>query len=245
VNATLPLLQLVVPTYHVPLPEVVGAGVIAGVLLVIRTVEYTTTVAHEGGHALLLAFFNVPIKGITLDSPGDGATGWEERLIGGDYVLVFMAGYLGPSGFGFLAAYLVYRDHPVTVLWLGLVLLGLFMILARNLRAFLAAVVLGVFVVAALRSHNLSIAAFTATTWAWILLAGSVIDVFGLQAVRRQARAAGTKDERSDAAKLAAHTGIPAPVWVLLFLVASFLALVYGGALLFGSPLAPPFHLPS
>jgi hypothetical protein len=245
VGVTLTLLPAAVPTYHVTLPEAVGAGVIAGILLVIRIVGYTTTVAHEGGHALLLAFFNVPIKGIKFDSPGNAGTEYEGWVVGEDFFLVAMAGHLGPSGFGFLAAYLVYRDHPVAVLWLGLVLLGLFILLARNLRAFLAAIVLGVFVVAAVRSHDPSIAAFTATTWAWILLVGSVIDVFGLQAYRSQKRATGKKDEDSDAAKLARHTGIHASVWVLVFLVASFLAAVYGGALLLGSPLAPPFHLQS
>jgi lipid-A-disaccharide synthase-like uncharacterized protein len=245
VGDTVTLLPSAVPTYHVPLYQVVGAGVIAGILLVIRTVGYTTTVAHEGGHALLLAFFSVPIKGIKFDSPDNARTEYKVPLVGGDDVLMTLAGYLGPPGFGFLAAYLIYRDRPVAVLWIGLALLALFLVLARNVRAFLATLVLGVFVVAALRSREPSIEAFTASIWAWILLAGAVIDVFVLQAQRSQARAVGDKDASSDVAHLAQRTGIPAPVWLLALLGASFLALVYGGALLLGSPLAPPFHLSS
>jgi hypothetical protein len=238
-------LHLADPSYDVTQPQVLGAGVVAGLLLVIRLVGYTTTVAHEGGHALLLAFFNVPIKGIWLDSPGNAVTRFNKAPAGEDWVLTLLAGHLGPSGFGLLAAYLVHRGRPDAVLWVGLALLGLFLLLARNLRAVAVTVVLGLLVIGALRTQDLSVMAFTAVTWAWILLAGSVIDVFGLRAYRRGMRKAGVKDQSSDVAQLARHTWIPAALWVLLFLLVSFGTLVYGGALLLGSPLDIPIHLPS
>jgi Peptidase M50B-like len=241
-SAAVPALQ---STHHVTPAQIVGAGVIAGIVLLIRIVRYATTVAHEGGHALLLAFFGVPIKGIWLDSPGNAETRFARGLAGGDAVLTFSAGYLGPSGFGLLAAYLLHRDQPDAVLWVGLVLLALFLVLARNLRAFVVTIVLGLLVVGALHTHDSSVVTLTAATWAWILLAGAVIDVFGLHLYRRGERAAGRKDQLSDAAQLARHTWIPAPVWVLVFLVVSFGVLVYGGALLLGTPLDLPFHLPS
>ena len=245
VAGTLSWLQAAAPTYEVTPAQAVGAGVIAGVLLLIRIVGYTTTVAHEGGHALLLAFFNVPIKGIWLDSPGNAETRFGKAIVGGDAVFTLLAGHLGPSGFGLLAAYLVHRERPDAVLWVGLALLGLFLLLARNPRAFVVTLLLGLLVVGALNTREPSVMALTAVTWAWILLAGSVVDVFSLHAYRRRARADGRKDKGSDVAQLARYTWIPAPVWVLAFVVMTGIALIYGAALLLGSPLDVPFHLPS
>jgi hypothetical protein len=233
------------PAYQVANVQVIGAAVVAALMLLVRTVGYATTVAHEGGHALLGSFFGIPIEGIRFDSPGNAGTTFGQGLAGLAFVITALAGHLGPSGFGLLAAVLLHLGRPDAVLWIGLALLALFLLLARNVRAFLATIALGLLVIAALNTHDPATKAFAAVTWAWILLAGSVVDVLGLRSYRRELRRNGQKDTSSDAYQLRKATWVPAALWVLVFFIASMVALIYGGALLLGIPIHVPLGIRS
>jgi hypothetical protein len=243
VNGVISAASALPPPTPIDTSQAVTAAVIAFTLLLIRTVGYTTTVAHEGGHALLGSFFGVPVKGIKFDSPGNAVTTFERAPTGLVDVVTTLAGHLGPSAFGLLAASLLYSGYADAVLWIGLVLLGFFLLSARNLRAMAATVVLGLLVVGALQTHDATTKAVAALTWAWILLAGSVLDVFGLRAYRKNLRNEGRRDDSSDVYQLRKATWIPAGMWVLVFLLGSLTALAYGGALLLSHPLELPGDL--
>jgi Peptidase M50B-like len=223
--------------YHVSRAEVVTAAGIAAVLLVVQVLgSYATTVAHEGGHALLGLIFGVPVTGIRIFSIGSAATrfGGESRLAD---VPITLAGHLGPSGFGLLAAYLIERGHPDGALWSSLPLLGAFALMSRSWRALASVLLIGAAAVLVLGNDDPAVRGVAVTAWTWLLLAGGVRDVRGLQRYRSGKRRRGEPDRSSDVYWLRRATLLPASVWVFLLYAGTAAALVYGGSMLLGNPI--------
>src|SRR5450759_2693080 len=143
------------------------------------------------------------------------------------HVVTLAAGYLGPGLFGLGAAFLLGAGHAVDVLWLVLVLLVLLLVQIRNWFGFCSVLVTGTVLLAAslwLPDRGQAVLAYLVT---WFLLMAAPRPVLELAAQRRRRGARGTPD--SDADQLARLTGVPAAVWIALFLSVTVGALLLGG----------------
>ncbi|WP_328462356.1 M50 family metallopeptidase [Actinoplanes sp. NBC_00393] len=191
--------------------------------------RYTTnaiTVAHEGGHAVFGRMFGSTVKHVKIFRQGAG-----EMLPGKENpfsrFISLVAGYLGPSIFGFGGALLLANDFdPRSVLFLTMVFLVAVLIMTRNAFGFLVIIGLGALLwVVAMRSVAEVQLAF-AYVWVWFLLMGGARQVPELFWVMWSG------DRSNDAALLENQTHIGDVVWLFLFWLLSLGALVYGGALM-------------
>ncbi|PRY28333.1 M50 family metallopeptidase [Pseudosporangium ferrugineum] len=190
--------------------------------------RYTTnviTVAHEGGHAVFGWLFGSVVKHVKIFHAGSG-----EMLSGRENwfsaFVSLVAGYLGPSLFGYAGVQLLIHDFdPRSVLFLSLVFLAGVLIMVRTLFGVFVILATGaVLWVVAMRSTEAVQLAF-AYVWVWFLLMGGVRQVPELFRAMRA-------DEVTDAGLLQRHTLVGDVVWLFLFWLLSLAALVYGGALL-------------
>jgi hypothetical protein len=188
---------------------------------------YTTnaiTIAHEGGHAVFGWLFGSVVKHVKIFHAGAG-----EMLPGREnYLSKFVslvAGYLGPSIFGFAGVQLLVRDFaPRSVLLLSLVFLAGVLIMTRNLFGVFVVLAVGAILwVVALRSTE-TVQLVFAYVWVWFLLMG------GARQVPELFWAIYHGNDDNDAALLQAHTRIGDVVWLFFFWLLSLGALVYGGA---------------
>lgn len=190
--------------------------------------RYTTnaiTIAHEGGHAVFGWLFGSAVKHVKIFHNGGGemVAGTENWL---SKFVSLVAGYLGPSIFGFGGVQLLVHDaDPRSVLFLSLVFLAGVLIMVRNLFGVFVILFVGAILwVVAMRSAEAVQLAF-AYVWVWFLLMGGVRQVPELFWAMRT-------DPATDAGLLQKHTLIGDVVWLFVFWLLSLGALVYGGALL-------------
>ena len=210
---------------------VLGLAVVAAVLVLApvawpRT-RHVVTLAHEGAHGLAAVLTGRRLVGIRLHSDTSGLTVSAGRPRGLGMVVTLVAGYVGPGLFGVGAAFLLGAGHAVGVLWLVLVLLVLLLVQIRNWFGFFSVLVSGSVLLAAswwLPDRGQSALAYLVT---WFLLIAAPRPVFELAAQRRRRRGRVVRD--SDADQLARITGVPAPVWIALFLAVTVGALLLGG----------------
>ena len=146
-------------------------------------------------------------------------------------VATSFAGYATPPVLGLGAAALVAGDAIEAMLGLGIVLLLATLVIVRNV--FGAAAVLGVGavlgLVVAYGSVDLQYAFACFVTW--FLIVGGLRTVIELQRKRGRRR---TPD--SDADQLERLTGLPARLWVALFVLLSLFALLGASRLLLAWP---------
>ncbi|MEV6597350.1 M50 family metallopeptidase [Actinoplanes sp. NPDC051346] len=190
--------------------------------------RYTTnaiTVAHEGGHAVFGWLFGSAVKHVKIFHGGagemlPGEENWVSKFVS------LVAGYLGPSIFGFAGVQLLVHDFdPRSVLLLSLAFLAGVLIMVRNLFGVFVILSVGAILwVVAMRSTETVQLAF-AYVWVWFLLMG------GARQVPELFWAMHT-DPSTDAGLLEKHTLIGDVVWLFVFWLLSLGALVYGGALL-------------
>ncbi|MFC3380970.1 M50 family metallopeptidase [Couchioplanes azureus] len=190
--------------------------------------RYTTnaiTIAHEGGHAVFGWLFGSAVKHVKIFRGGGGemlpgAENWVSKFVS------LVAGYLGPSIFGFAGVLLLVHDFdPRSVLFLSLAFLAGVLIMVRNLFGVVVILAVGALLwVVAMRSTAAVQLAF-AYVWVWFLLMG------GARQVPELFWAMHT-DPSTDAGLLEKHTHIGDVVWLFVFWLLSLGALVYGGALL-------------
>jgi hypothetical protein len=220
-----------------PLPPawVIGLTGLLAVVVVLdtriwRVTGKVITIAHEGGHALVSVLSGRRLDGIRLHADSSGVTYSRGRRAGPGLVLTAAAGYVMPSLLGAGAAALLAARHLTAMLWLVLVLLGATFLAVRNLFGALAVLVTAgaVFVVSYYATP--AVQAGFAYLAVWFLLFGGVRPVLELARGRRRRWARG-----SDADQLARLTGTPAGLWITLFVLVAFAALLAGAALL-----APP-----
>jgi len=145
-------------------------------------------------------------------------------------VLTSAAGYVTPSLLGAGAAWLLAAHHVTAMLWLLLALLAATFLAIRNAYG-VVAVLVTTGAVLAVSWFAAAIQAAFGYTAAWFLLLGGIRAVVELQSQRRRSRRhrqVGT----SDADQLGRLTGVPAGIWVAVFLLVSVGALVLGLRLL-------------
>jgi hypothetical protein len=193
-----------------------------------RISRNVVTIAHEGGHALAAILTGRRLDGIRLHSDTSGVTVSAGKPHGPGMILTAFAGYVAPSLVGLGAAALVAHGRALLALWVTTALLALMLVMIRNVFGALTITLTGALVFAvSWWTPNIFQMAFV-LQMTWFLLVAGPLPVWELQQKRAQGLA-----EESDADQLAALTGIPGIVWVLLFGLVNVAALGYAARLIF------------
>jgi hypothetical protein len=220
---------------------VVGVGALAALFAVWpgqtwRISRIAITIAHEGGHALASVLSGRRLEGIRLHADTSGSTVTRGKRDGLGLVLTALAGYLTPPVLGAGAAALLATHRVTLLLWLVLALLALVLLVIRNWYGVLALLVTAGAVFAVTWLAAATTRAVFGYAVAWFLLFGGVRPVFELARSRGRARRRG-RPTGSDADQLAALTGVPGGLWVLLFALVAVAAVVFGARLLVPWPI--------
>ena len=204
-----------------PLPA--GAALLLGIAVLAVVVlpswlvfVHVDTMAHEGAHALVGSTLGGTVRSVTMQPDGSGLTVSK----GGGGVLSGVAGYLGPSAFGLVAAKLISIGRIVAVLWLAILLLAVLLLMIRNLFGFCSVAITGFFLYLFARYGSVGAETVVAYVLTWLLL------VSGLRTVL------GYSGREGDAANLVKATFLPRVLWIGIWLAGTTAALVLGGSLL-------------
>lgn len=208
---------------HAPLGSaesvLIGLAALAIVLLLWVPVDHFNAMGHEGAHALIAAIFGFTVIDIVLDRNRNGLT----RYIAGKglaLVLVGVAGYLGPSVFGLVAAWLITVGAPIAVLWLTVLLLVMLLTALAWSFGFISVPVAIALLLAILRYAHTGTEVVLSYGLTWLLLLSGV----------RVAFAHGTK--AGDADILHGHTHLSRGLWALIWMTGTVYALILGGGML-------------
>jgi len=225
------LAVLAAPAGSEPTPVTWTAAVIAWALAVplYFITQRIATIPHEGGHALLAKLFGRKLESIRFGRDGGGATKPAETMPWLVFVIVALAGYLGPSLFGMAAAWLLTAGHTEAVLWssLGFLLFMLFAVRGWIGWIIVPALMAGIYAVAVYVEPAKQVV--YAHVWTWFLLIVAVEEMFVV--LRRRIY----RNEGSDQAVLQRLTHLPAALWAFVMLVGTIAALAYGGSMLLRS----------
>jgi hypothetical protein len=172
------------------------------------------TIAHEGGHALIAVLTGRRLESIRLHADTSGVTVSAGRSRGLGLALTTFAGYIAPALWGLGCAALVSTGYASAALWLLVVLLAFMLVRIRNGYGFAAIIVALALTIVISWWGAAALRTYAGYTLAWFLCFGAIRPLFELH---RQRAAHGTRD--SDADMLAQDTGIPATLWMLLWLV--------------------------
>ena len=178
--------------------------------------RHGTVMAHEGAHAAASALLFRKVSRIGLNMDATGVTITESGGCLGS-IIVFSAGYLGPSLFGLAAAKLVEKGHIVEVLWAALFLLALLLIAVWRSFGMITVVVAGGLLFLIVRYAPAATQIIAAYAITWLLLLSGVRGIW-----QRGSTAA-------DAAALRSMTLIPRFIWFLLWLAGTVTAVAIGG----------------
>lgn len=194
--------------------------------------RYTThaiTIAHEGGHAMFGSLAGLFVKKIRVDRGGSGSTAFSKEL---KDLTVFetaaagLAGYLGPSTFGFAGAWmLVHGISPRSVLLMTLVLTALLLVMVRNVFGLLVVPLTGALVWTVAMRATADVQLVFAYIWVWFLLMGGARQI-------PQLFGSWKGGNEADTGALSSKTGLSSAFFVALFWAGSLAALIYGGVLL-------------
>ena len=216
-----------------PVPEVgfVLATGVAALFLVLSRVTWPrvrlgVTVAHEAGHALVAVLVGRRLSAIRLHSDTSGLTVSRGKPRGPGMVAMLAAGYLAPALLGLLAALMLGAGHSVGLLWLLLLMLTALLLWVRNGYGFLVLLVGGAAVLAISWYGGGSAQSVAAYLITWLLLLAAPRPLLELLAAGRR------RGRTSDPDQLAALTHLPAPVWIVLLLLANLAGLVVGVGML-------------
>lgn len=207
-----------------PVPEpvtVAGLGIVALALVLVAwpLTRMIVTVIHEAGHAVVALVTGRRLTGIRLHSDTSGLTVSRGRPRGPGMVATLLAGYLAPALVGLGSAWLLAAERAALLLALLVVVLGLMLVMIRNLFGLLVLVIgLGVVggVVWFLEPVQQSWVAYVLT---WTLLLAGPRPVLEMWRQRSPA---------SDAAQLARITWLPGSAWTAVLLVGTIACLVAG-----------------
>jgi hypothetical protein len=188
--------------------------------------KFLAVIPHEGGHALVAKLFFQKLDSIRFGRDGGGATKFAGDLPWLFDIFITLAGYLGPSLFGLLAAELLIRGGTSMVLWGSLVFLIVMLIAVRGLVGWIAVpglmVMIGYVLMKVSPPHQLLIT----YVWVWFLLIAPVEQMFAFLRHKHYNSAS------SDSGQLERLTRFPSALWGLVFLAGTIAALAYGGSLL-------------
>jgi Peptidase M50B-like len=212
-------------------PVVAVTALVAAVAVLYRPVwivlRHVVTIAHEGGHAAVAAMTGRRLHGVRLHSDTSGLTVSAGRPTGVGVVATLLAGYLSPSVLGLAAAAVLGSGRVLPVLWVAIVLLGVLLLMIRNLFGVVSVVVTAALLVAVIFWAPGQWQGPAAYLLTWFLLLSGPRPVVELQTARSRRLIAA-----SDADQLAHLTRVPGLVWVGVFLVLTLAALAGGGWLL-------------
>jgi hypothetical protein len=219
-------LQPAPPYWLIVVTAVIALAVVAQ-RRVWRLTRNVITIAHEGGHALVAILCGRRLQGITLHSDTSGLTVSKGKPHGFGMVMTLMVGYIAPSLIGLGGAWLLSSHRIRLTLWISIVLLLAMLLMIRNGYGMLAVVLTGgaVFLVSWYASPQVQ--AGFAYAGVWFLLIGGVRPIFELVGQRRRGQA-----RDSDVDQLHGFTGVPAFLWLGLFMIVSLAALGLGVSLL-------------
>jgi hypothetical protein len=184
-----------------------------------QIVRHFTVMAHEGAHAVTGFLLFRSFNGIELNRDATGGTDISPAGgLGG--VLIGLAGYLGPSAFGLVAAKLIELSYATAVLWVVLFLLTVLLIGLRRSFGLITVIVAGLIVYGVGRYAPTPVQVGAAYAIAWLLL---------LSGVRRVLEVGAGSD---DGARLRGLTHLPRALWFLLWLGVTLAAAFEGARLL-------------
>ncbi len=208
---------------HLPGTSVVLIGLVALGAVAVRSIwsitQHASTIAHEGAHAVVGSAAGRRVTYISIKMNADGGTGLVPAK-GAGFILAGIVGYLGPSGFGLIAAKLIQVGHIVAVLWLAILALACMAFMVRKSFGLVSVIGCGFAIYLIARYMSLGAQGAAAYGIAWFLLLAGVADV------RRHWTGA------QDAGILQGLTRLPAGFWARLWLLGSMAALVLGASLL-------------
>lgn len=191
-----------------------------------RVVRHAVTVAHEAGHAVVALAVGRRLSGIRLHSDTSGVTLSRGRPRGPGMIATLAAGYPAPALVALAGAVVLGQGYAVALLW-GVVLVSAVLVLSvRNLYGLWVLLVLG---------GGVGLASWTlpepVLTWIAHLLVWTTLLAAPRSAIEL-ARRGRSRAPTSDAAQLAALTGLPTAAWVAVFLLVTVGAAVLGARLL-------------
>lgn len=211
---------------HAPLPAamavLVGLGALALVTLdeIWQVVRHLSTIAHEGAHALAGSSVGHKVVSITLKKKdAEGLTKTNGRGGGAPIVIAFV-GYLGPSGFGLLAAKLLSLGYINAVLWIAVVGLAILLPVLKEPFSFVSVIVAGGLLLFVAAYTNAGVETVVAYGLTWFLLLSGVRVLLVHRA------------KAGDANNLRKMTHVPQVLWAAMWLFGAIAALGLGGSLL-------------
>jgi peptidase M50B-like protein len=220
-------------TSQQPVPEL-GFVLVTGVAALLLVLSPATwprvrlgiTVAHEAGHALAAVLVGRRLRAIRLHSDTSGLTVSSGKPRGPGMVAMLAAGYLAPALLGLLAAMMLGAGRSVGLLWLVLLMLTALLLWVRNGYGLLVLVVGGAGVLVLTWYGGATAQSVAAYLITWLLLLAAPRPLLELLAAGRR------RGRTSDPDQLAALTRLPAPVWIVLLLLANLAGLVVGVGML-------------
>jgi len=209
-----------------PMPEVVLIGLLAAIVVLVRTLCETAghaeTVVHESAHVLAGILTGRRILSVKIETNGGGSTDMVPKS-GAGYGIAAFVGYIGASAAGLIAAALISTGRMVVVLWLGLALFAVMLLTVRNFFGGIVILTCGALLYLVVRYGTAGVDTAVAYGVTWFLL---------ISGTRVAFRAAGRPRDVADAQVLAGMTFLWRWVWCLLWLAGTIVALVIGGAIL-------------
>ena len=139
-----------------------------------RWARTVVTIAHEGGHAAVAVLVGRGLSGIRLHADTSGVTVSSGARRGPGLVCTFLGGYPAPSLLGLGGALLVAAGQTRLMLMLALGLLGLTLLLVRNVYGVLAVLGTGAVIAAAAWWGSPRLQVGFAAALAWFLLFGGL-----------------------------------------------------------------------
>jgi Peptidase M50B-like len=206
-----------------PPPAALLIGIVAFLVVLGQTLwlvaRHVNTIVHEAAHAMVGLGTGRRVRSVRLNPDRSGDTDLVPPS-GAGFIAAAIAGYIGPSASGLVAAKLISLGHIVAVLWLGLLLLAAMLLMVRNLFGGILILVAGGLLYLIVRYTPVGVEIVVAYGVAWFLL------VSGVKVVVE----AGSNPK--DARVLAEQTFIWASAWSFLWLLGTIAALVVGAAIL-------------
>lgn len=181
-----------------------------------RRTRLLATWVHEGAHALVAIIFGRRVLAIRIEGDTSGTTEHAGRKGGLGVFLSAVAGYPGPSLFGFFLATFTIDGTPrwaVLVMAIAGLVLTLFQ---RTGRGFLVSLV-WLALTAALAVLPMAIASAVLLVLSGYLFTASPRTIIELRITRARAKRENAP-RHSDADSLALMTGLPAVLWEAVFL---------------------------
>jgi hypothetical protein len=199
-----------------PFEIVVVTGLVAlfvvSISVVWRPARNVITIVHEGGHAVAAVLTGRRLTGIRLHSDTSGLTLSVGKRKGIGMIVTAAAGYLAPSLVGLAGVILLAYGQITVMLWTSVVVLGLMLIMVRNIYGALTLIIVGGAVLGVSLRANPDVQSAFGYAMTWFLLLGAVRPVIEMQRQRRR-----QPGSNSDADQLGRLTHVPGTMWVGFF----------------------------